>query len=186
MRQTQRAVRLIGVVMCVVLLVACASVTMQTAPLVSAPQANTALVTFVRTSVFFGDGISMDIWDGERFIGALGAGKLVQYETEPGEHLFLANAENWSYTTANLLPGKRYFIKANIFPGIGSGRVALAVVSKTDSRIEEWQSKLKPMRALPADKQALESKKRDEVQAAVMAFKAGKVTFSTLRPEEGL
>jgi hypothetical protein len=42
------------------------------------------------------------------------------------------------------------------------------------------------MRALPADKQALESKKRDEVQAAVMAFKAGKVTFSTLRPEEGL
>jgi hypothetical protein len=187
MRQTQCTVRSIGVVMCVALLGACASMTMQKASLVSAPQANTALVTFVRPSIFMGDGVSVDIWDGERFVGVLGAGTLVQYEAEPGEHLFLANAENWSYTTANLLPGRRYFVKANIFPGFGFARVALGVASKTDSRIEEWQSNLTPMHALPADKQAHESKKQNEVRAAVMDFKAGKVTsFSELRPEDGL
>jgi hypothetical protein len=182
----QRTTRSIGATMCVALLCSCASVSMQKVPLISAPQANTALVTFVRTSVFFGDGVSMDIWDGERFVGSLGAGTMIQYETEPGGHLFLANAENWSYTSANLLPGKRYFIRANIFPGVGSARVALAAVPKTDPRIEEWQSKLAPMRALPADKQAVESRKQNEIRAAVAAFKAGQVTFGQLRPEDGL
>jgi hypothetical protein len=174
--------------MCIALLGACASVKMQKAPLVSAPQANTALVTFVRPFIFLQDGTSIDIWDGERFIGALEAGTLVQYEVEPGQHLFLTKlgAGSWSYTTANLLPGKRYFIKANIYMGFRSAGVVLGIVSKTDPRIEEWQSKLNPMDALPADKQAVESRKQNEIRAAVMEFKAGKVTFTELRPEDGL
>lgn len=188
MHQTQRMVQLIGVVMCIALLGACASVKMQKAPLVSAPQANTALVTFVRPFIFLQDGSSIDIWDGERFIGAIEAGTLVQYEVEPGQHLFLAKIGrcNWSYTTATLLPGKRYFIKVNIYMTFSSGGVVMGIVSKTDSRIEEWQSKLTPMHALPVDKQAVESRKQNEVRAAVMEFKAGKVTFTELRPEDGI
>jgi len=184
MRTMQCAVRATGVVMCIALLGGCASVSMQKAPLVRVPQESTALVTFVRPSIFYGDGLSVDIWDGERFIGALEAGTLVQYEAVPGEHLFLANSQKWAYTKANLLPGRRYFIKANIIPGAG---FSLGAAQKTDSRIEEWLSKLTPMSALPADKLAVESKKQNEIREAVMEFKAGKVTsFSELRPEDGL
>jgi hypothetical protein len=186
MHQMQRAFRSIGVVMSLALLGGCASITMQRASLVSSPSANTALVTFVRPRVFFGDGVSADIWDGERFVGALGAGTLVQYETQPGEHLLLANAENWSYVTANLLPGKRYVIKANIFPGVFLARVALAPVPKTDARINEWLSTLTPMSAPPAGKQAFESKKQDAIRAAMTQFKAGTVTFGELHPDDGL
>ncbi len=131
-RQTNCAVRSIGIVMCIALLGGCASMKMQKVPLVSTPRTNTALVTFVRPSIFFGDGVGVDIWDGERVIGVLGAGKLVQYEAESGKHLFLASAENWSYTTADLLPGRRYFIKANIFPGVLFGRVALSKCRSKD------------------------------------------------------
>ena len=183
---TQCAIRFIGVVMCIAILGGCASMPMQKVSLVSTLRPNTALVTFVRPSVFFGDGVSVNIWDGERAIGVLGAGTLLQYEAEPGEHLFLASAENWSYMAATLLPGRRYFIKANIFPGVIFGRVGLAVVPKTDSRIEGWLSRLDPMRASSADKQTLESQKQSEIRAAVEEFKEGKVLFGKLSPEEGL
>ena len=97
-----------------------------------------------------------------------------------------ANAENWSYTKANLLPGRRYFIKANIFPGVLYGRVALNAVPKTDSRIEKWLSNLHPMRASPSDKETRESEKQSEIRTAVKEFKEGKVTsFGELHPEDG-
>lgn len=184
---THHIIKWIGAVLCISLLGACASTPMQTTSLINAPQTNTALVTFIRPAIFFGDGMSLDIWDGEHFLGALGSGKLIQYEATPGEHLFLANAENWSYASANLLPGKRYFIKATIFPGVISGRVALGAVPKTDERIDTWLSDLKPMSATQADKQTRESEKKDDVNTAIQDFKDGKVTsFATLKPEDGL
>jgi hypothetical protein len=187
MRQMQNVIRIIGAAMCIALLSGCASVKMQETPLVATAKTNYALVTFVRPSIFAGDGISVDIWDGEHFIGALGAGTLVQYEVEPGEHLFLANSENWSYASANLLPGKRYFIKANIFPGVMYGRVALGVPEKSDNRIDGWLSKLTPMTAGATDKQGVELKKQTEVKTAVSDFKSGKVSrFAQIHPEDGL
>lgn len=178
--------RSIYVLIAISLLGGCASMEMQKVALISAPQPNMALVTFVRPAIFFGDGVSFDIWDGEHVIGALGPGTMIQHEAQPGEHLFLANAENWSYTSANLLPGKHYFIKANIFPGIGFARVALGAVPKTDARIEEWLTKLDPKVARLADKQALEAKKQTENRTAIQEFKDGKVTsFSELRAEDG-
>jgi hypothetical protein len=187
MSQTERFVRWFGVVVGIVLLTGCASVSMQKTTLVKEPVADTALVTFVRPAVFLGDGVSINVWDGERFVGSLKAGTLIQYSAKPGEHLFLASAENWSYTTANLLPGKRYFIKANMFPGVLYGRVALAPVPRTDSRIEEWLSRLDPMTALEADLRTVQSEKRDDVRDAVMDFKAGKVSsFGELKPDDGL
>ncbi len=187
MRHPQNAVRSIGALMCIALLGGCAPMTMQKVSQVGIPRQDTALVTFVRPLIFMRDSVSVDIWDGERFIGVLDAGTLIQYEAEPGEHLFLANAENRSYAITNLLPGRRYFIKANISPGVILVRVALDAVPKTDSRIEGWLSDLKPMSALPQDRQALESKKQNEIRTAVREFKAGGVTsYTELRPEDGL
>ena len=48
-----------------------------------------ATVNIVRRSVFMGDGAKVEAWDGDEFIGTLGAGKLLQYEAEPGIHTFM-------------------------------------------------------------------------------------------------
>jgi hypothetical protein len=62
------------------------------------------VVTFVRESVWMGDGIHFYLWDGETFIGTLSAGTLVQYRVAPGPHVLMANSENWSYVKADLQP----------------------------------------------------------------------------------
>jgi hypothetical protein len=171
--------------MCMGSFLGCGSVAMQKASFVNTTAENT-LITFVRPSVFMGDGVRVDIWDGEHFVGTLGAGTLVQYETQAGEHLFLANAENWSYVSANVLAGKKYTVKANIFPGVWYARVALTPVPTSDSRIEGWLSKLTPMAANSADAQSVEVKKQEAIRAAIADFRAGKATFSQMRPEDGL
>jgi len=51
--------------------------------------ADQALVNIVRPRVFLGDGANNDIWDGDKFIGTLGAGKLIQYKAIPGYHVFM-------------------------------------------------------------------------------------------------
>ncbi|NHQ86238.1 hypothetical protein HA050_08925 [Iodobacter sp. HSC-16F04] len=160
---------------------------MQNTKLVNTVKPDFALVTFVRPAVFFGDGLDIDVWDGEHFVGSLGAGKLIQHEVEPGEHLFLANSENWSYVSGNLIAGKHYFIKANLFPGVLYGRVALGVAQNTDPRIQEWQKKLKPTHASDKDKLDMEAKKRKEIDAALQEFKTGNIsTFAKLQAENAL
>src|SRR5687767_6715547 len=99
------------------LLVGCAAAPMRPAQFKATAEPAQATVTFVRESVWMGDGIHLYLWDGDTFIGTLSAGTLVQYRVAPGPHVFMANSENWSYVKADLQPGKSYFIKANMFPG---------------------------------------------------------------------
>lgn len=173
-----------SIVICA-LLSGCASVQMQDTALITAPKPNVAIVTFVRPSIFFGDGVAMDIWDGPHYIGSLGAGRLIQYETTPGKHLFLANAENWSYAVAELEAGRQYFIKGNVFPGIGMGRVALGAATRNEPRIEEWLT-YKPGVATEKDRKEMSEKKKAEVGAAIADFESGKVTaFATLKKDDG-
>lgn len=170
--------------LCFALLVGgCASI-MQPTGLTTQPSQAKALVTFVRPSIFFGDGVDAYVWDRDHFIGAVGAGTLVQYETEPGEHLFLGSSENWTYAKANLEPGKHYFIKTNIFPGAFYGRVAFATVPPTDPRLVQWL-KLKPMKS--SDKQQdYVTKNRAKAHAAAEYFDSGGVSvFATLGPSDG-
>ena len=70
------------------LLSGCAASIMQQAAIKPEPAREKAIVTFMRPS-YFGGAIQFGIWDREKFVGILEAGSLLQYETEPGEHLFL-------------------------------------------------------------------------------------------------
>jgi len=186
MHKIKNAIRLAGAALFVAVLQGCASVTMQPASLVTVVPADKALVTFVRPSVFAGDGVGVDLWDSDHYLGALTAGTLVQYAMAPGEHLFLANTENWSYVSANLQAGKKYYIKANIFPGVLYARVALGVPKNDDKRIPVWL-KLDPKASVPADIKPVEEKKRAEVEVIIQNFKGGKVTaYAKIGPEEGL
>ena len=167
------------------LLTGCASVEMKETAVVKTAPADKAVVNFVRNAILLGDGIPVDLWDGSTYIGSLGAGTLVQYQVPAGKRLFLANAENWSYATAELEAGKQYYIKANFFPGLMFGRVALANVDRTDARIAEWMT-YKNMSASEDARNEAGAKKQTEVRAAIADFESGKVTaFATLRPQDG-
>jgi hypothetical protein len=168
------------------LVVSCASIPMTETDVIAAPKPDTVLVTFVRQSIWMGDGIPVDIWDGNHYVGVLAAGGLVQYETTPGKHLFLGNAENWSYATGDLIAGKQYFVKANMFPGV-TMRVAWVAVESTDARIPQWQSSWTANKADEAKRAAFEAKQQVEIEAAIQEFKDGKVTsFAELRSEHAL
>ena len=185
MHKIKHVIRLCVAILGLAMLQGCASVSMQPATLVTTVPADKALVTFVRPSVFAGDGVGVDIWDGDHYIGGLNAGTLVQYMTTPGHHLFLGNTENWSYTEANLEPGKQYFIKANLFPGILYGRVALGVPKNDDKRFATWL-KYDPKTPNAADLKAVEEKKHAEVETVIKNFDEGKYTgASHIGPQEG-
>lgn len=163
----------------------CVSIPMQPTQLVKAPGEAKALVTFVRPAVFFGDGMPIDIWDGPNYVGSLGAGSLIQHPVDPGKRLFMANAENWSYAAADLQAGKHYIIKANLFPGVITGRVALGTVTQQDPRLSELMG-LKPMVAPEKDRKEASDKKGGEARRAIANFESGKVSsFATVLPGDG-
>ena len=148
--------RSLSIALCLSLFVlgGCVGTPMRDAQFKAEPSSEDALVTFVRDAVWMGDGIHFYLWDGDKFIGALSAGTMVQYRTTPGPHVFMANAENWSYVTGDLKPGKHYYIKANVFPGFGTARAALVPVENSDERRKKWHTDRKIKEVIPekADK----------------------------------
>jgi hypothetical protein len=63
-------------------------------------------------------------------VGVLAAGSYIPYRTSAGEHAFMAHFENWSYLRAALAPGQRYYVNAQLYPGIIQARVVLLPVTK--------------------------------------------------------
>jgi hypothetical protein len=150
---------------------------------VTAADGDFALVTFVREAIWMGDGIFVYMWDGEKFIGVLGAGTLVQYKAKPGPHVFMGNAENWSYVKADLKAGKQYVVKGNMFPGF-TMRVALTPVPNTDERISMWQQKLKAKELPDAEIVAKYVASHKAFTAkAMQEYQDGKVTFAEMTEE---
>lgn len=182
MRKTILAVLVLGTA----LLAGCASSMMvQGTPAASQP--DKALVTFVRPS-YFGGAIQFGIWDKEQFVGILSAGSYVQYLTEPGEHLFLARAENWSYVKADLEGGKQYYIVGKIFPGIWKARVALDPVGAGASEqidVDKWMKDLTPMVVIQEKYDDYVRPRVAQVQEAVKEFDQGNVKFGTLNKTDG-
>jgi len=166
----------------------CASSIMQQSQPLVLDQSDKALVTFMRPSIF-GGVIQFGLWDKDQFIGVLSAGSQVQYLTEPGEHLFLSRAENWSYVKADLAAGKQYFILGNIFPGVWKARVALSPLAfpgkHTEAELEAWQQKLKPMQVIPEKFDEYTQPRVEQVRKAVADYEAGKVKFAELNKEAG-
>jgi hypothetical protein len=170
----------------VFLLSGCASsIMVEVAPV--APNQTHALVTFVRPSKF-GFAIKFGIWDSEKFIGILEAGRCVQYLAEPGEHLFLGRAENWSYVRAELEAGKSYYIIGAVFPGVWKARIAFNPVTKGDSTtqadIENWKRNLKPTAVMPDMIAEYEGQRLAQVRQAVEDFKAGNVKYVELKADD--
>jgi len=136
------------------------------------PDESTAVINFVRRSVLMGDGWNYDVWDGDKYVGLLGAGNLVQYRAQPGEHVFMAMARGihiWTYMKANVLAGKEYFSRAYPMPFS-----LQAFDSNSDERVDDWASmKVEPL--TDADREKANDKFGAEMQLALAAYKDGKI-----------
>lgn len=174
-------------IMGIFLLSGCASSLMMKVSPLDAPDNQHAIVTFIRPS-YFGGAIQFGVWDSESFVGILSAGSYVQYLATPGEHLFLARAENWSYVKADLEAGKQYFILGKVFPGVWKARVAYDPVTKgdgtTQAQIDKWLSELKPTSVIPEKFDDYTRPRISHVKAAVSDFKSGNVKYEVLEADD--
>jgi len=164
---------------------------MMKAERISAPEQGKALVTFVRPSGF-GGAISFGMWDGEDLVGVLNAGACIQRQVAPGEHYFLARAENWSCVKADLAPNKHYVIKANPVMGVMKARVALDPVTQANyesgqtKNVQKWLAKLKPMTPDPQKAGAYAADRQAQVREACSMFQSGKGRYETLASQDCL
>lgn len=183
--------RLLCAAAVMMLLTGCATPMMTKTSTVSSPPAGKAIVTFVRPTMF-GGAIQFGIWDSDKFVGILAARSYVQYAADPGEHLFLARAENWSYVKANLEAGKEYFVVGKVFPGVWKARVALAPVKKDEllrpgetAKVEKWLKDLSPTVPMASLVDRYSAPRVDQVRQSVEKFKKGKAGYGVLEAEDG-
>ena len=132
--------------------------------------------------------LQFGLWDGDKFIGILGPKAYVQYKASPGEHLFLARAENWSYLKANLEAGKHYYVVGKVFPGVWKARVGLAPVTKasediTAETLDGWLA-LKPTEVIPERHAEYESPRQEQVRKAMAEYEAGEVKFEVIEADD--
>lgn len=85
--------------------------------------------------------VKFSVYDGDLFLGKLGAKKYFAYECDPGEHVFIAKGENTSYIDANLEEGKTYVIDLKIKVGIISARVNLDPLDQSHKKYEKEKKK---------------------------------------------
>jgi len=164
----------------------CTSI-MKDTTLVKKTNQKKVLVNFVRPSVFLNDGYDVNIWDGETYIGLLGAGEIIQKEVEAGKHLFISQSSNWSYASGDLVAGKQYFIKPNPFFSFPpKGNFALGIAKSDDKRVNEWINELTPVVAIEEKRKVVEEKRKERIKKAIANFNDGKVSkFATIHPEDG-
>jgi hypothetical protein len=188
MKKRNLIVRLALLAGVLLLMSGCASSVMTRTEPLTLEQPNRAMVTFVRPSLF-GGAIQFGIWDGADFVGVLSAKSYVQYLVEPGEHLFLARAENWSYVKADLEAGKQYYIVGKVFPGIWKARVALDPVVKgdgtTQADIDKWLAELTPTKVIPEKFDGYVAPRLEQVKEAAAEVDNGDVKFEVLSREDG-
>lgn len=167
---------------------ACGSHVMKPAGAMTEVDNNYALVSFVRPSAF-GGAIRFSIWDGEEFVGILTAGSMVQHRTTPGEHIFMAHAENWSYVQANLEAGRHYIVEGKVFPGVWKARVGLAPIDVTQPRYGEkaqkWVNGLKPITVKPELVDSYVTPRLPEVSKALNVYRQGDAKYGVLEADDG-
>lgn len=136
------------------------------------PDASTAVVSIIRRSVLLGDAWNYDVWDGDKYVGLLGSGNLLQHRAEPGEHVYLLMARGvhvWAYMKANLVAGKEYFARAYPIPFS-----LQAVDTNSDERVETWAS-MKIAKVKDGEAEKSVEKFGAEMQLALAAYRNGEI-----------
>ena len=111
---------------------------------VEKPADKMGLINIVRPSIFLGDGVRFEAWDGNKFIGTLSSGTMLQYSASPGSHCIMvdpAQAGKWATIKVDVKANTTYFIKPNTIPFVG---LNLGMAEEADARKAEWVKELTP------------------------------------------
>lgn len=131
-----------------------------------------------------------DIWDGEKFIGALAGKTYFQYEADPGEHLFVAKGGNWSFVKANLQAGKRYYVFATLNIRPFYQNISFDPVKKENKElmadIQSYLVGLYPMSLIKGEYDDYVKDKIGEVKNEIQVFKTNRYEYKTLDPQDGI
>ena len=151
------------------------------------PTPETAVVHFIRPTRF-GGAIKFGIWDSDKFVGILEGAYRMPYETAPGEHVFLAQAENWSIVKATLKPGHNYFILGRVTPGVWRARVECDPICKGDKvrqdEIDNWMARLPARTVRPEAVEAYESRRIRKVREILKRVESGKAKARVMTAED--
>jgi len=85
--------------------------------------------------------IKFSIYDGDLFLGKLGANKYFAYECDPGKHVFMAKSENTSYVEAELEAGKTYVMDTKVRIGVMTAQVKLSPLDRSNKKYEKEKTK---------------------------------------------
>lgn len=108
---------------------------------IQGPAAGKSVVYFVRESPL-GLVINFSFFDNDKFIGKFDGAEYMRYECAPGEHLFWSRAENRDFITADLEPGKIYFVEVAPQMGFVKASVKLIPVDPKDAKTVKSMLKL--------------------------------------------
>jgi hypothetical protein len=175
---------LVLLVVVLAILSGCASSLMIRTETVLAPGRDYAVVNFLRPSSF-GGGIKFGIWDRDNVVGILTPKNYIQYKASPGEHIFMARAENWSVMKATVAAGKTYYILVAPRMGVWKARVGMEVIRPDDARLSKWMDSMEPITFDPAKRDAYVSERVDDVRKAVQNVQAGKAEFDVMKATDG-
>lgn len=185
----------VAVALCFLSITSCAGTSSYMRPsqaqaALAAPPADRALVRFMRPSGF-GFAVNFNILDGERVIGNSVAKSQFDYLAEPGQHLFVATAENKVFLEADLEPGRTYHVIMRIYPGVLYARVAFLPVTRGSTLWAEALEHEKTLQRLEPDREALskwELEHKEEIQGVLSRYRTewkAKYQWPRLTKEDG-
>jgi hypothetical protein len=188
MKGNKEMLRLLLISLFLSLLSGCTSPVMRPTDEVLKPNNHFAIINFIRPSGG-APAVMFEMWDKENFVGVLTTNSYIQYRASPGEHTFLAFAENYSVIKANLLPGKTYYVKAFVVPGWLKGNVIIVPLQAQDKgdgkEIDDWMTKLKPIAVDPTKRDEYVGTRLDSVRKAIQNVQNGNAKFFVLNPKDG-
>lgn len=172
----------------------CASkIMVQTEP-ISSLEANKSLITFMLPSSItdFGSSgtVEFEIWDHDKFIGTLSKKTRIEYQAEPGQHVFYALGENWTILKADLNAGKKYYVIVNVYPGLVKYRVVFQPVKPGSKEMEvslpKWLNKLTPMTTIPEKYPSYAQGRKRVIDRAISNYESGRAQYTTLDADYGI
>lgn len=132
---------------------------------VAAPAADSATVVFLRPSGM-GTAIRTTILDNNgTFLGDTLSSSYFAVKVPPGDHVFLAWAENTAALKATLAAGRTYYVKVSPRMGALSARMQLLAIKRGGEdwpKVKEWMGK-KHLEADAARGQAFLDGRKDDV-----------------------
>jgi hypothetical protein len=158
--------------------------------------AENALVVFVRPSRLAG-GVGANILDEEgRFLGDSLAGSHFAVAMKPGPHMFVVWAENTDMLTADLAPGRVYYVEVAPSMGAFSAQMHLYAIKpgrKSWDRLSEWMAKSEEFTPnLAAGQSNLDRRAKDVAERLRRArehagrYSGEKLLERTLAPTDGV